>query len=463
MRVELDDPMAATLSHPAPASDETAYVRQALSEVRAGNALAIAGLRVAIRALMVVAFSVTLLRYPTAVTISVEPIIGLVVSLGHLAVGLLVLWSLRRGRSEPMVVIGAASDFLSVAVGSWLAMSRPGVHADLIAAYFMAVMQLLLLWSALTLRRELLVPLAAVALAFEAVLVWRAGLGPTDVAAILGLLGVFSVAVVVAGTRQVALAVRASLEARAGGLSRRHAQELRAAKEELEAARARAETLTALIIHDLRNPLAAISANLDVARIEVAAPSAVFLESVEVAQAECRRVAAMAGDLLLVARLEDGLAPDLTAVALAPLLDDLARTMGPVVARAGATLQVRSDGAGTAVLDEAMVRRLLENLLVNAARHVGQGDRVELAAEPMGARLRLAVRNSGPPIPAEIRPHLFEKGLSHGRREWHQSGLGLHLCALVAGRHGGAIALVDRPGWSVAFEAELPVAGRVAA
>jgi signal transduction histidine kinase len=449
--------MAASPTIPPPGSDEAAYVRQALGEVRTGNALTIARLRVALRALMVVAFGVALWRDPHAVTVSVEPINGLVVSLCHLAVGLLVLWRLGRGPSEPMVVVGAASDFLSVAIGSWLAMSRPGVHADLIAAYFMAVMQLLLLWSALSLRRELLVPLAAVALAFEGSLVWRAGLGPSDVAAILGLLGVFSVAVVVAGTRQVALAVRASLEARSGGLSRRHAQELRAAKDELEAARARAETLTALLIHDLRNPLASIAANLEVVRAQVEAPSPAFLEAVEVAQAESRRVAAMAGDLLLVARLEDGLEPARSPVVVAPLLADLERSMGPVVTRSGASLRVRSDWAGAASLDEGMVRRLLENLLVNAARHVGPGGRVELAAEACGSGLRLAVRNDGPAVPPEARARLFEKGASHGRREWHQAGLGLHLCALVAARHGGAIGLVDRPGWSVAFEAELPL------
>jgi two-component system heavy metal sensor histidine kinase CusS len=106
-----------------------------------------------------------------------------------------------------------------------------------------------------------------------------------------------------------------------------------------------------------------------------------------------------------------------------------------------------------------MARRLLENLVANAVRHVGAGDRVELAAEVEGGLLRLAVRNSGPPVPPEARARLFEKHSTHGRRAWHNAGLGLHLCRLVAEGHGGRIGLVERPGWNVSFEAAFPLSG----
>lgn len=441
----------------APTGEETEYVRRALQEVRAGNAITVAWLRVLARAFILVNYGAALLGLGTAgipASGAVDPTTALSISAVHLTVGLLVLWWLHRRPSERVIALGAASDFLTVALGAWLAVSRGG-QAALAAPLFMAVWQLLLLWAVLTLRRQYLIPLAAGAVAFQAALVWRAGLNPADGVAIVTLLAIFAFAVSVAGSRLVTLAVRASLEARAGDLSRRHAQELRAAKEALELARAETETLTALIVHDLRNPLASILASVEVARAEVAAPTPVFTESVEVALAEVHRLAGMAGDLLLVSRIEDGLEPVRAGVPVKALLDEVARSFGPVVARTGATLQVRGEEAGVAELDEGLVRRLIENLLVNASRHVGEGDRIELAAEPAGDRVRLAVRNSGPPVPAEARPHLFEKGNTHGRREWHHAGLGLHLCALVARRHGGTIALVDRPGWGVSFEAEL--------
>jgi signal transduction histidine kinase len=129
------------------------------------------------------------------------------------------------------------------------------------------------------------------------------------------------------------------------------------------------------------------------------------------------------------------------------------------VARSGATLEHVAPPDAAASLDEALVRRLLDNLVVNASRHVGEGDRVQVAAEVDGGRLRLAVRNTGPAVPPDARGRLFDKHFTEGRRQWHNAGLGLHLCRLVATLHGGDIALVDRPGWSVAFEAEWPLVG----
>jgi signal transduction histidine kinase len=442
---------------PEPTGEETAYVRQALGEVRQANGRAVGWLRVGARALMLPVYGAALLSGARAGPI--DPATAMLLNSSHLLLGLALLWWLHRRPGEQVILVGAASDFLSVGLGAWVAVIRPGPHAPLVAALFLAVLQLLLLWSVLTLRRPLVAPLAVATVLFEAALLWRAGVNPPEAVAILVVLAVFAYTVSVAGTRIITLAVRASLEARAGEVSRQSAKELRAARDALEAARAQAETTSALIIHDLRNPLAAVLANVEVARAEVAAPSPAFTEAVEVALAEIHRLAGMAGDLLLVARMEDGLEPDRREVEVEPLLTALARSHRPVVEKAGATLTVRAEAAGRSALDESMVRRLLENLLVNAARHVGPGDRIELCAEASGHGLRLAVRNSGPPVPAAARPHLFEKGSSHGRREWHHAGLGLHLCALVAARHGGTMALVDRPGWGVSFEAELPRKG----
>jgi signal transduction histidine kinase len=427
-----------------PTGEETAYVRQALGEVRIANARAVAWLRIGLRAIVLLVYGAALLA--GGLDGPIEPRTALLLSAIHLAIGLGVLWWLHRHPGERVVLVGAASDFVTVGLGAWLAVTRTGVEGPLVAALFMGVLQLLLLWVVLTLRRPLVIPLAAATTLFQVALVLRAGVHPPEALAIVVVLAVFAYSVSVAGTRLVTLAVRASLEARAGEVSRASAKELRAAKEALEAAREQAETTSALIIHDLRNPLAAIMANVELARAEVAAPTPGFTGALDVAMDEIRRLAAMAGDLLLVARLEDGLEPAPQDLEVEPLRAALARAHRPVVEQRGAALAVRTEGAGRAALDEPMVRRLLENLLINASRHVGPGDRIELCAEPNGPGLRLAVRNTGPPVPPEARPRLFEKGNTHGPREWHHAGLGLHLCALVAGRHQG---------WGVSFEVEL--------
>ena len=82
-------------------------------------------------------------------------------------------------------------------------------------------------------------------------------------------------------------------------------------------------------------------------------------------------------------------------------------------------------------------------------RYAREADCV-INATPMGLK-----RSDRLPIPPEARTKLFEKYATKGRREWHNAGLGLYLCKLVAEAHRGTIALVDRKGWSVSFEALL--------
>jgi signal transduction histidine kinase len=445
----------------AQASPELAYVQRALTESRFRNAVVVAWLRLALRAAIVLG----VLGYAAVggPPRGVEPRTSLLLSAAHVAVGLLVLWRLRRRPSELWVGVGAASDFLTVGLGAWLAVTRPGGAPELTASYFAAALMLLLLMTALTARRRTLAPIAVAAVAFQALLVWRAGFNLADSVVVTSTLAAFGFAVTTTGSRLVDMAVRAALEARAGDLSRRHALELSAAKAALEAAREQADELTALIVHDIRNPLASASMNLEEVRARLREPSPEVRTSLEVALEELGRLSGMTGDLLLVSSIEEGLSPQPAEVAVGPLLATVARTLGPLVARAGASLTVVAPEGLTARLDERLVRRLLDNLVVNACRHVGEGDRVELAAGVDGGRLRLAVRNSGPPVPPEVRPRLFDKHFTQGRRHWHNAGLGLHLCRLVAHLHGGGIALVERPGWGASFETEWPLEAGVTA
>jgi signal transduction histidine kinase len=104
---------------------------------------------------------------------------------------------------------------------------------------------------------------------------------------------------------------------------------------------------------------------------------------------------------------------------------------------------------------------MLENLVANAMRHVGAGDHVSVEARSSYGQVVLAVRNSGPPVPMELRESLFRRFVTGGMREWHNAGLGLYLCRLVAEAHAGTIALVDRTGWNVSFEVAIPAPGSI--
>lgn len=432
----------------------TARVRAALAEAWFRNAALVAWLRVGIRAVALPIFALAWVRGDRGTGLA--PPVGTFASAAHLAIGVAVLVALRRRPRVRVVAVGAASDVLVTGASAFLHVGR--VPAEILLPSILVVLQLALLMDALTMSRRMLAGFAAATWLVALGLALRAGLSPRGNVLLLLAFGAFSLAISVAGNRIVALTARASLEAVEAELVRSHRDELQRAHDGLRAAQREAEILSDLLVHDLRNPLATIWASLERARDEVPAGCAPALEALDVAGAELRRVTGMTGDLLLIHRLEhrdwDRRAP----VQVATLLADAERPARTVVERAGATLTARL-AAGTpaaADLDAALIRRVLDNLLSNAVRHVGPGDRVELAAEPSGDALRLAVRNSGPPVPAEARARLFEKDAAAGRARGEHFGLGLYLCRLVAERHGGVVALADRPGWSVSFEVLLP-------
>jgi signal transduction histidine kinase len=434
-----------------------AHVRAALTRACLRNAHAVAWLRVGVRAVTLSVFLAAWLGGHEGV--GVAPRIGASASAVHLAVGVAILLWLRRRPTIPAIGVGAAADLLIVSASAFLNLARPGADAGYLLGATATVLQALLLLDALTMPRRMLAGYAAATWLVALALTARTGLPLTDQVVLVVILGFFSAAVSIAGARMVELVARASGEAFAADLARRHADELGRAHAALQDAQREAERLSSLVVHDLRNPLASIWVNLEEAQEAIPPAAAAAQEAVAIALSELSRLSNMTGDLLLVSRLERRDWRARSPVRVAELLADVARATRAVVARAGANLAVRiaAGAPAEASLEEALVRRLLDNLVASAARHVGPGDRVELAAEPEGQGLLLAVRNSGPPIDLEIGARVFDKNAGGPHRQrWDHNGLGLYLCRLVAERHGGTIRLAAREGWNVSFEAVLP-------
>ena len=432
-------------------SELAAFVRRNVADVRVANGLVLAWFRVFLRTLTVILYAYAWIWYREA---PMPVAIG--INLAHILVAVAVLWFLLRRRAVVAAIgIGAISDFVAVFIGAWRAAG--GSDAQTGTVYFMGVFELMLLFASLTLPRRSVGLFAVLCCAYMAVLTRRADLSVSAIALVLITMVAFSLAVIWAGTRLVDLAARTAVEVYTGGLLRRHRDELQRAEEALRRAQAQAETLTQLIVHDLRNPVATVGVSLDVVgQVLAAHPAAADAsEALGIARDEVRRLAEMIGDLLVVSRLEEGLLARTAPVDFRALLEGVARAADGRAREIGARLEVRS-AEGVARVDEALVRRMIDNLLANAFRHVPSGGRIELSAEWAEGCLRLAVRNSGPPVPAELREQIFEKHATHGRREWLNAGLGLYLCRLVAEAHGGSVGLRDRPGWNVSFEVELP-------
>jgi len=290
-------------------------VRAGMEEVRYQNGLTLAFIRIGLRVLTLTIWLVAIWRTPTVELGSSWTAIAM--NVAHLVVGGWVLVELRARRRVHVVLgVAAAVDVFVVAFAGFNL--APGDAASV--AYLMAVMQLMLLFAALTLPRLQAALLGAAATAWQLALGLRVGLRADFLAASVLVAGAFAVAVTWAGTRMMELAARHALDTSTGELVRAHRNELARAnlaiaaqRDQVLAAQAEAETLAKLVVHDLKNPLAALIQFLALAltRIEEAAarglsgPELVEAkEDLQLATLEAQRLSEMVGDLLLISRLE---------------------------------------------------------------------------------------------------------------------------------------------------------------
>ena len=215
--------------------------------------------------------------------------------------------------------------------------------------------------------------------------------------------------------------------------------------------------------HELRTPLAAIRSHTELAlRTPEPLPGQVD-HSLRRVESESARMAALVDDLLLLARLDAGrpLAHDpvdLSRLAIDAISD--ARAAGPDHRW---SLDLPEDPV-VVPGDEHRLHQVLANLLTNARTHTPAGSEVTVAvavrreAEANGATAELTVSDTGPGIPAGLRPRIFERftrGDSARSRAAGSTGLGLAIVAAVTNAHGGTVETTREDGHTV-FRVRLP-------
>jgi signal transduction histidine kinase len=217
--------------------------------------------------------------------------------------------------------------------------------------------------------------------------------------------------------------------------------------------------LTSFIVHDLKNPLAVVHLNVAWAREQLGSDGAPEAdEALADAEDAASRMQGMVGDILRVSQLEEAVFPfQARSVALAELIEEVARAHQREASRKAIELVVSCDAALTAVADPSLLRRVLENLVENGLRHTPPRGRVELRADDDGDAPRLIVANTGSPVPVAERDKVFDRFHSAGPRAGN-AGLGLYFCRRAVEAHKGTIEVTELPEWPVAFVVRLPAA-----
>ncbi|MBW4716433.1 HAMP domain-containing histidine kinase [Saccharothrix sp. SC076] len=187
------------------------------------------------------------------------------------------------------------------------------------------------------------------------------------------------------------------------------------------------------VAHDLRTPVASMIAAADGLHSPEAADRA---RSAELLGAQARRLSALVEDLLEMSRFDAGAAefrPEV--VDLAALAADAVELSAP-----GADLPVRHLGDPVVVGDPRRLHTVVRNLVSNAVRHGAFPITVTVdGTDP--ARVRVVVADSGPGLPAELAPHVFDRFVrgDHARSQTGGSGLGLAIARENTRLHGGRL------------------------
>jgi signal transduction histidine kinase len=101
------------------------------------------------------------------------------------------------------------------------------------------------------------------------------------------------------------------------------------------------------------------------------------------------------------------------------------------------TWRVRVDNGLSTVGDEELLRRAVDNLLMNVLVHTPAHTVGTITATTQGNRVAIEVSDDGPGVPPEALPHIFERFYRAGSQGTRGSGLGLAIAAEIAAAHGG--------------------------
>jgi signal transduction histidine kinase len=225
------------------------------------------------------------------------------------------------------------------------------------------------------------------------------------------------------------------------------------------------DDLTHALVHDLRNPLTSVAVGLEALELMAGSGlSPVHRQMVSTARAGALRLNALVDSILDVSRLESGSLPlARVRLPLRPAVEDALRLQRPLAAERG--LALTADVPDVAVwADDALLARILQNLLGNAVKFTPSGGSVHVGAEPeagLPPMVRIWVQDTGPGLPATLGDRLFQK-FATGGQKGQGSGLGLAFCRLAVLAHGGRIRAESPPGGGTCFSFTLPLPGESA-
>jgi PAS domain S-box-containing protein len=220
------------------------------------------------------------------------------------------------------------------------------------------------------------------------------------------------------------------------------------------------EEFVSTVSHELRTPLTSISGSLGLLVNRWTMPDAAA-RLLNIAHKNCQRLVRLINDILDIEKIEAGrVIFNLTRVDLKSLLRQTIEDNKGFADGHG--VQVEFDPASMeseVSADPDRLAQVVTNLLSNAVKFSPAAGRVMLGVTTQGSTVRISVRDHGPGVPEEFKPHIFEKfAQADGTisRQKGGTGLGLSIVKQIVERLGGSVEFEDAPGGGTVFHVDLP-------
>jgi signal transduction histidine kinase len=218
-----------------------------------------------------------------------------------------------------------------------------------------------------------------------------------------------------------------------------------------------------VVAHELRSPLTSLKMGIELSLRRLARGTPVEPDQLQSNAQAVERMERLVNDLLNAAQAES------TQVELQRAPTDLKALCKQVASeQMGASgrkidLELPEEPV-VAEVDRGRIGQVVENLLSNALKYSPTEATVTLQIRREGGDALIIVQDSGPGIPVDVQPRLFERFYrAPGAKVLHGSGVGLgvglYLCKQFVERHGGMISMASELGHGTSFTVRLPLAG----
>ncbi len=227
---------------------------------------------------------------------------------------------------------------------------------------------------------------------------------------------------------------------------------------ELESLR---ESLTQMIVHDLKNPLTAIAGASGLLKLQIPEDAdRLIKEPLKIVARNATTMMAMIVNLLDISRMEENkLKLTYQRLEIFDFLEEIRPTL-EALARQRTLTFPRRRKLPVLHADPGVLQRIIENIAGNAAKHTRPGGRISIGLRRESTQwLQIAISDNGEGIAKKDQAGIFEKfGQAAGRKRGLKTdtGLGLTFCKLAVETHGGSLRLTSEKGKGSTFTIRLP-------